>query len=82
MLLSELIKENNEQLRHLYTLWQRACRLHFPNCTFTGSPQQAQAVDWSSKNNEVAGDWEGNRGVVYKPGTLGKQVAETIGDPQ
>lgn len=74
-ILSEVVSEEEHQK---YVAWQRACRAAFPNCTFVGSNHQAQAVDWMSKNNEVAGDWERGRGVVYKPGSLGREVIEDI----
>lgn len=62
-----------------FTQWQRACRAAFPNCTFIGNSFQSQAVDWTSPSSEVAGDWERDRGVVYKPGSRGKEVLDTFG---
>jgi hypothetical protein len=70
--------EMTEQQMATYKQWQRACRTAFPNCTFAGTTYQAQAVDWMSTNNEVAGDWHQGKGVVYKPGTLGRDVLEQI----
>lgn len=61
-----------------YSEWQRGCRAAFPNCTFVGSKYQSQAVDWTSKSNEIAGDWKDGQGVVYKPGSLGREVLEEI----
>lgn len=77
MKLHDLFEMTEEQMA-VYKQWQQACRAAFPNCTFAGSTYQAQAVDWTSPNNEVAGDWEAGKGVVYKPGTLGKEVLEQI----
>ena len=78
MKLAEL-REMTEQDMATYKQWQNACRSAFPNCTFVGSTYQAQAVDWSSRNNEVAGDWDRGHGTVYKPGTMGKEVLQQIG---
>ncbi len=61
--------------------WQRACRRVSPNSQFAGSVGMgAQAVDWTTVNNEVVGDWDyaTMSGVVYKPGSLGKEVVDTI----
>jgi hypothetical protein len=63
----------------LFKQWQQACRSAFPSCTFTGTQHQSQAVDWNSPNNEVAGDWNAGKGVVYKPGSSGREVLEQIG---
>lgn len=61
-----------------FVAWRKAVRMHHPNATFVGNSRQAQAVDWTSKANEVAGDWMGLKGVVYKPGSLGKETIEVV----
>ena len=61
-----------------YQTWIRACRKVAPDCQLSGSVQQAQMVDWSSVNNEVVGDWDGKKGVVYEPGSKGKKVKTVI----
>lgn len=63
-----------------YQAWIRACRDMAPDCQISGSVNQAQMVDWTSKNNEVVGDWDGKKGLVYKPGSKGKKIAKTIGE--
>lgn len=61
-----------------YQAWIKACRKVAPDCQFSGSEYQAQAVDWTTKNNEVVGDWDGKKGVVYEPGSKGKRVIEAV----
>jgi hypothetical protein len=77
MKLSQLLEMTHDEMA-IYKQWQQACRAAFPNCTFAGTTYQAQAVDWTSPNNEVAGDWNRGQGVVYKPGTLGREVLDRI----
>lgn len=74
----KLIEVLSHEQHQRYVAWQRACRAQFPNCTFVGNQHQGQAVDWMSKNNEVAGDWQNGEGIVYKPGSLGREVVERI----
>lgn len=62
-----------------YQAWIKGVRKKFPNALVTGDVHQAQMVDWSSKNNELAGDWDGKKGVVYEPGSMGKKIAEATG---
>lgn len=51
--------------------WQEACRAVAPNCQFFPSsydheePYMQQAVDWSSDNNTIIGDWKKGKGVIY-----------------
>ncbi len=61
-----------------YNQWIREVRKFFPNATITGSKHQAQMVDWTSVNNEVAGDWDGTNGVVYEPGSKGSKIVKTV----
>lgn len=86
MKLSHLLQEEDAAAeREAFIRWQQACRSAFPNCTFAGAtynsqrpPLDCQAVDWVSDNNEVAGDWNNGTGVVYEPGSLGKQIRDKI----
>lgn len=59
-----------------YQAWIKTVRKHWPNATITGDEHKAQMVDWNTKSNEVAGDWDGKKGVVYEPGSKGKKIAE------
>lgn len=57
-----------------YKEWIKAvCKVH-PNATVDGDYQQAQMTVWDSKTNEVAGNWDGKSGVIYKPGSKGKET--------
>jgi len=79
MKLAAITEAHNGQAE-MYRRWVQAVRAAWPNATFTGSKYQAQAVDWMSRANEVAGDWENDKGVVYKPGSMGREVLEVIGE--
>jgi hypothetical protein len=78
MKLSQILEVATEQEMHAFKQWQQAVRAVFPNATFVGSVHQSQAVDWMSKTNEVAGDWKGGVGEIYKPGSGGREVLDRI----
>lgn len=81
MKLSQLIENVSEEQMMKFKEWQRACRRASANAQFAGSVGMgAQAVDWTTANNEVVGDWDYKTmsGVVYKPGSRGNEVIETI----
>lgn len=82
MKIFDILTEVTEEEHQRYVEWQRACRAAFPNCTFVGSDYQGQAVDWMSDNNEIAGDWKDGRGVVYKPGSNGRETIQIVEAPR
>ena len=63
------IFEASEEDQHKFRQWQKECRAEAEECQFTGSCEGGcQAVDWSSPNNRVVGDWDRKTksGQVYK----------------
>lgn len=79
MKLKELF-EGYGQNNKAYQAWIKACRKVAADAQISGDEHKAQMVDWTSKSNEVVGDWDGKKGVVYEPGSKGKKVVDTINE--
>lgn len=76
MLLSEL-REGYGQNNPAYQAWIKSVRKEHPDSTIAGDEHKAQMVNWNSRDNELCGDWDGKKGVVYKKGSKGKEVLES-----
>ena len=61
--LSELKNDMNETEYTTWDSWRKACRKAYPEVTFEGDRDIAQAM---YKKGRAVGEWDGSVGVVYK----------------